>query len=173
MTIERYVLMPRETKKLWSFGRFLRGLAGRNASGLRKVDSGGSHKVWDKGGFAVVEDGVKLFFYAAVACRDSLDERLEIAEVIELVVEQVRARDVCQGRQDRAADKRCLLFQLIYEPFNSRTLQIGLRAAEVAWDDRKLPLPGIFDDLFFLTIGKWANDRVIAGVVSQDWRHSF
>ena len=43
---------------------------------------------------------VEFLFDAAVAGGDAFDHRLEIAEIIKLVIQQVRARDVGQsGRQ--------------------------------------------------------------------------
>ena len=63
------------------------------------------------------------------------------------------------------------LFELVDQALDAGTFEVGLRAAEIAGNDRELPLFGVCDDLVFLAVGERADDRVAAVVAAQDRRH--
>ena len=52
-------------------------------------------------------------------------------------------------------------------------LQVGLRAAEVARDNRELLQFGVFNQIFFFHIRQRADDDVFAVVAHQLGRHGF
>ena len=64
-----------------------------------------------------------------MAGRDAFDERLEIAEVVEFIVQQVRTGNVRERRHYRTADERGFLFEFVYEPLHACPFQVRLRAA--------------------------------------------
>ena len=51
----------------------------------------------------------------------AFDHRFEIAKIVELVIEQVRAGDVGQRGHHRAADERRFFFKLVDQAFDAGT----------------------------------------------------
>lgn len=93
---------------------------------IYSLNAGGLHQVWSKGEVTVVKDGIELFFNAAMTGRDLFDEGFKITEIVEPIVQQVRAGHVRERSHYRTADKRRLFFKFIYEAFNAGTLEVWL-----------------------------------------------
>src|ERR1051325_6330292 len=79
-------------------------------------------------------------------------------EVEELVVQQVRWNCVAEGVQHRGADVRNLLFELRDERLHSRSLQIGLRAAQIARNYREVALRCVLRDVTLGTVSHGPDD---------------
>ena len=114
------------------------------------------------GGLGVVEDVVEFFLDGAVAGWDGLDHWLEVAEIVKLIVQQMRTGYVGQCGHHRRANVGRFLFELVDEAFDAGTFEIRLRTAQIARYYRELLLLGIGDDVAFLAIRERANDRVAA-----------
>jgi hypothetical protein len=112
----------------------------------------------------VAEGGVQLCFDVARA-------GLKALEVEERMIQQVRGHGVAERGQHGAAYVGNLFFQLRDETFDARALQVRLRAAQVAGDDRKLTARGELRDVRFAAISQGADDRVAPVHRAQSGRH--
>lgn len=127
-------------------------------------DSRGFHEIWGEGRFAVVEDLVEFFLDAAVAGGDLFDDRLEVTEIVEVGIEQVRAGDVGKCCHNGAADEGNISFELADQVFDAGALEVWLRAAKVTGNDRELFFFGIGRNVFFLAVGERTDDGVGSGI---------
>src|ERR1043165_393681 len=107
---------------------------------------------------------IKLGFNVALPSAQTL-------EVEKLRVKQVRLHNVAERGQHGAAYVRNLFFKLCDKTLDARAFQVRLRAAEVAGDDRKILLRGVFGNPRLAAICERANDRVAPVVGTQDGRH--
>src|SRR5437868_3665887 len=86
-------------------------------------------------------------------------------------VEEVLRHHVAHRSEDRGADPGMLAFQLRKQSLHPLALEVLLRAAEVAGDERKLHLRGKGGDLALRRVAKWPDDHVAAVVAAQARRH--
>lgn len=67
----------------------------------------------------MVKDFVEFAFDRAVAGGDAFDHWLEVAKIVQLVIEQVRARDVGKGGHHCLTDEGRFLFEFVDEAFDA------------------------------------------------------
>src|SRR5574341_1865041 len=80
---------------------------------------------------------------------------------------------IAERRQHRSAKVGNLLFELRNQTLDASAFQVGLRAGQVAWNDRKLSLRHKFGDLFSAAISQRTNDRIAPVVRTEHRRHGF
>ena len=123
------------------------------------------------GGLTVVEDVVEFALDGAVASGDGLDHWLEVVEIVEFVIQEMRAGDIGHRGEHRLANVGRLQLEFGDEAFDAGTLEVRLRTAQIARDYREFLLLAVREDLAFLTVRERANDRVAAVIATQDRRH--
>ena len=94
-------------------------------------------------------------------------------EVEKLGVGKMGGNDVLQGGEHRFNATGEAFVPIAQHIANDLALQVGLRAAEVARDNRELFQFGVFNQIFFFHICQRADDDVFAVVAHQFRRHGF
>src|SRR5258706_14527045 len=86
----------------------------------------------------------------------------QLFKIEQLMIEQMRWDDLSERGQHRSTHVRNFLLEFGDQAHDARALQICLRAAEVAGNDRKLHLRGELSDVAFTTVRERADDGVAA-----------
>src|SRR5439155_6693170 len=85
----------------------------------------------------------------------------------------MRGHDSAEGRKHRCPDFRELLLQIANEILDSFALEILLRAAEIARNDRKFLRFSISGNICLAAVSERPDDRISAIVASERGRHRF
>src|SRR5262245_21187273 len=108
--------------------------------------------------------GGRIVVESDVALRLRAEGRAHRREVVELAVEQVRGDDVAERVEDRLDAARMLLLPFAQQRAHLLALQVFLRAAERAGDDRKGHRFGVAREIALAQEGERPDDLVAAGV---------
>jgi len=120
--------------------------------------------VWLGKGFAI-KSLVAIFARYAVG--------FEAGEIVNFGVGQMRRYDIAQRLHHGLDPTREAAIPVFDHLADDHALQVGLRATQIAWDDRKLFPFGVALDVFFARVGQRADHDMFAVVGNQFGRHGF
>src|SRR3954462_4463111 len=93
--------------------------------------------------------------------------RRQLVEVEQLAVHQVGRGHVAEGVEDRVETPGMLLLPVAQQGLDLLALELLLRAAKVAGNDRELPQRGVSREVLLLHVGERADHDVPAVVGAQ------